>query len=226
MKIALLGAPGTGKSAIAKRAVKILNTLPLGDLIGDQTNPPGKQWKVIDGYVERLAKRTGLFQEELATIPQNLAVITERWVLEAEAQNKHINTITCGSLYETIIYSSFTTLFTPMGEGSLVYDQLFNQVMMHALGALEGSTYDYDAIFWVPWTQEHFESDQDSWNAVLNAKLPEALDGFNKVAIPLLGTDKERADRVVEVLRIIAASTSPSDDEPAVRPSTDAGEGT
>jgi hypothetical protein len=212
MKVALLGAPGSGKTAVAKRARTQLN----------KTDP----WKVIDGYVERLTLRTGLPFGELSTIPHNLAVITNRWVLEAEAQRDGLNTITCGSIYESIIYSTFSTMFVGSIEGEMLYDDRYRDVMMHALGAIEGSTYDYDAIFWLPWTQEHYEQETGTWASVVNAKIPEALDGFGKAVIPLVGTDKVRADRVVEVIRAIAEITSPPDDERSVRlrtePSPDA----
>jgi hypothetical protein len=226
MKVALLGAPGSGKSKVARLSLRRLNRLPLEKLPGDQTNPPGRQWKIIDGYVEKLQERTGLPFGEISTFPHNLAVITDRWVREAEAQGQGLNTITCGSIYESILYSTFSTLITSSREDGMVHDQMFHQVMMHTLGALESSTYDYDAIFWLPWTQEHYDQDVHSWAAVVNAKRPEALDGFSKSVIPLIGSDKVRADRVVEVIRAIAEITSPPDDEPSVRlrtePSSDA----
>jgi hypothetical protein len=204
MKIALLGAPGANKSKVARLTLARMKRLELG------------QWAVIDGYVEKLQQRTGLPYGEASGFTHNLSVITDRWVREAEAMNKGYNSITCGTIYESIMYSSFGTLFVSPYEAQMVEDQLYYQVMMQALGALESRTLDYDAIFWLPWSQRVAEEHEGTWDAVLNAKLGETLDGFGRYVITLIGTDKQKADRVVEVIRAIHKVKTPPDDEQSV----------
>src|ERR1700746_118260 len=110
MKIALIAAPGSGKTAVAKRAMNKLNKNPQWE----------SKWKVIDGYVEQLSKRTGLPFGEVSTIPHNLAVITDRWVREGEAMHRGFHTITCGSIYESFMYSSFAAMFISSNEQQMV----------------------------------------------------------------------------------------------------------
>jgi hypothetical protein len=215
MKVALIGSPGAGKTKLAQKLVRRLNKTPLEEM-------PEGRWKLIDGYVDQLQKRTALPFGALSTIPHNLAVISDRWVREAELQSQGFHTVTCGSIYESIMYSTFSTLFNSNNEAAMVYDQTHYRIMMEALGVLESRTYDYDAIFWLPWTSERELEQNGTWEAVINAKLPEMLDGFDKFAVPLRGTSKENFERVIEVIRITGTWAKIAEDEQrSVRASTD-----
>jgi hypothetical protein len=202
MKVAILGAPGAGKTKISKKLVNSLNKQ--GDL---------GQWKLIDGYVDKLRQRTNLPFGQVSTFAHNLAVITDRWVLEREAQEKGFHTVTCGSIYESIMYSTFATNFFSTQEDMMVYDQLFYKAMMEALGGLEARTYDYTAIFRLEWTVPLVTERGHTWEGVINEKLPEALDGFNKYAIPLTGTDKSKAQAAEEVIRAIWTFAEATNDD-------------
>lgn len=185
MKIAILGAPGSHKTQVANSLKRKLEKSPLEDSLA--------QWKVIDGYVEKLQERTGLPFGHMSTFPHNFTVITDRWVRESEAMMKGYNTITCGSIYESILYATFSTLFTSSVEEIMIYDQLFYKCMMEALGGLEQRTFDYDLMFFLPWTEEQEQELEGTWDAVVNAKIPEVLDGFSKHAVTLRGTDAQKA---------------------------------
>lgn len=187
-KVAILGAPGAGKSRVAKEACSLLsNKQP--------------HWAVVDGYVGALSKTTGITFGAESNFPHNLSVITHRWVKEAEVFNKGLNCITCGSIYESILYSTFTTMFKSPDEQQIMRDQIFNNVMMQALGALENTTYDYDAMFLIPLSKKLAKKADGTWNQVVDAKLPEVLDAFQKKVILLdEKTNAAKAQTVVDVI--------------------------
>lgn len=194
MKVALLGAPGAGKTKIARRVVKRLNA-------------ESKDWTVIDGYVEKLRERTGHPYGGQSDFHHTLQIIAERWILEDNAGVQQKHSITCGSIYETIIYASNRAMAPALNERGMVEDQVYAQTMMHALGALEARTFDYDAIFWIPRSTDN-PATPDTWDAVVDAKLPEVLDGFFKYAMPLIGTDKEKVERATDVITLIQSETA------------------
>src|ERR1700733_12132818 len=99
MKVALLGPPGSGKTKIANRLRKLLDG----------------QWKVVDNYIDTLVRRTGQPFGVNVNYYGHLAAITARMVAEWEAENKGLNTITCGSIFESIIYAA-TMQFMPLDE--------------------------------------------------------------------------------------------------------------
>jgi hypothetical protein len=187
-KIAILGAPGAGKTKVARKVVQLLQD-------------PEPKWIVVDGYVNQMIKQTGIQFGAKSNFPQNLSVITTRWTKEAEAYNKGLSSITCGSIYESILYSTFATMFRSPDEQQIVRDQLFNNVMMQALGAIEGTTYDYDAMFFIPLNPKVAKNAEGTWDKVIDAKLPEVLEAFQKKVILLdEKTDTAKAESIVEVI--------------------------
>lgn len=188
MKIAILGAPGSGKTKVARKAVKLLNE-------------PTNDWAVVDGYVDKLINDTGISYGAFANFPQNLSVITTRWIKEEESRRQGRNTLTCGSIYESILYTTFTTMFSSPDEGTMMREDMFNGIMMQALGAIEKTTYEYDAMFLLHYDKKTFDAKHDTWEQVVDAKLPEVLSGFNKNVILLdQKTDKAKAESIVEVV--------------------------
>ncbi len=187
IKIALLGAPGSGKSKIARKTVSLLK--------------PETDWTIIDGYVNNMSKQTGIDFGPSSNFAQNLSIITSRWIKEAEAYKKQYNTITCGTIYESIIYSTFNTIFSSPDESAIIKENYINQILMQALGALELSTYDYDAMFLLRLNEQKLKENKHTWIQVVDAKLLDALEGFNKKIIILdEKTDTEKAKTVVEVI--------------------------
>src|ERR1035437_4633844 len=153
MKVALLGAPGAGKTTVAKRLAAALNR---EERLRYEAEHPDEQkrksgsatWKVIDGYVEHLAHRTGCLYGHNGDYSHNLQVMAERWTLEAEALNKGYSTITCGSIYETILYSSLKE-FMPITEQEIVMGRDYMQTTMRFFGWMENQTYNYNELFYL-----------------------------------------------------------------------------
>lgn len=221
MKVGILGAPGSGKTKVAKAVAKELN---LTQLAAEEYNLG--EWSVVDGYVERLEKRRGRRFESPISFKEAFQIIGERWTAEEQAASNGASTITCGTLYETIIYAAFQTLNVRAGEQNLINDQIFYKGMMEALGLCEMYYYDYDAIFWLPYSAKTAIDKEHTWDLVINEKIPELLTGFYKNVIELTGTDKEKTSRVIEVSSAIYTTLYPASvDEPTVRQDSSTGEG-
>lgn len=210
LKIAIIGAPGSGKSTVARKAQSLLKV----------DNP---KWAVVDGYINELTRKTGITFGAGANFPHNFSVITTRWIKEAEHYHNGVSTITCGTIYESILYSTFPTMFkTPEEMNQNPREQLFNQVMMQMLGAIESTTYDYDAMFFLPYATKDIPTDESKfgWDHVVNAKLPEVLDAFQKKVVLLdQKTAKAKAETIVEVVKKLEefyANIAPTNDQPAV----------
>lgn len=182
MKIALLGRPGSGKTRLANALIQ----------------SRGPEWVKVDRYVERLQKRTGWPFAHLSDYRHNLAVIFERWLEEEEMQLKGYHTITCGTIYETIIYTLAQEMRLFHWEDPRLQEQekLIVSIMSRALGVLEARYFDYDALFYLP-----LEKDDDTWGMVVDQKIPEVLDAFHKSAIGLeVKSVKDRVDTVNVVI--------------------------
>lgn len=199
MKVVLLGAPGADKTKIARRIVRRLNN-------------DGKTWTVIDGYVDRLRNRTGWVFGTQSHLRNTIQILGERWTLEDEAFHKGLSSITCGGIYETMIYSAAQVIATSSlgDEDLLVAEYAIAQMTMQLLGALENHTFDYDAMFYLPLTEP-----ADSWEGVVDAKILEVLEGFFRYAVTLEGTDRQKVDRATEIIQVIEQA-SVSHDEQAV----------
>lgn len=207
LNIALLGAPGSGKTAVARKTVSLIKRS--GGELGE--------WGVVDAYVDAISRNTGIPLSVSANFPQNLSIVTARWVKEAELYHKGMSVITCGSIYESILYATLPFMLKApedMNPG----ENIFNQVMMQALGALEKTTYHYDAMFFLPFNPKMLAKNEHTWGGVINAKIPEVLEGFGKQVIVLdQKTVDAKASVVVESIskirefyaKIIAANVEP-----------------
>lgn len=197
VKVGILGAPGSGKTRFARRLSKCLNT---------ETDP----WKVIDGYVDRWTKRTGnpggpIFDHYAYKV--NLQILAERWTLEEEAAEKGYSTITCGTIFETLIYAAAQSIGIPhMTEDMMLAETHVAQTMMSNLGLLATLFYDYDCLFYLPLTNEAVKADPFGWGQVVDAKLDEVLTGQNKEAIVLDGTVKHRIQTATRTIESIQAT--------------------
>ena len=187
MKLALLGGPGSGKTVIGRRLVSRLH----------KTEP----WALIDGYVEKFCTRTGQTAGVQATYLSNVQLITERVNLEQEAQLKEVNTVTCGSIYESLIYTGVLGTVMPANEQDRIDIYSISQAFMTTLGYLERLTFDYDVLFFLPLPPELAEA--HTWEAVVNAKIPEVLEGLFKAAILLDGTPRQNVDYAEQIVRNI-----------------------
>jgi energy-coupling factor transporter ATP-binding protein EcfA2 len=193
IKIALLGAPGSGKSKLARSLSRKL------DDVG-----------IVDGYVDKLTKLTTQKYGANTSFVQEIQVLGARWAAEDAAIAQHTCVITCGTIYESIIYASSVQPWAH-NEQTLLEDHVYIQTVMSALGAMATKTFDYHALFYLPWESEG----EHSWESVVNAKIPEVLNGLGLAYVTLTGTNKQKVERVTEFIApLIVAPTE--DEQPTV----------
>lgn len=191
LKVGIIGAPGSGKTKLARKLTGCLNT-ELG------------RWKHIDGYVERLQKRVGhpfgpIFDRR--AYQWNLQVAAERWTLEDEAQQKGFNTITCGTIFETIIYAAAQSIpIARLTEDMMLVESAIAENMAAALSLLATLTCDYDALFYLPLKGES----EYAWPGVIDAKLDEVLTGQYKEAIVLDQNAQRNTETARSTIKILA----------------------
>lgn len=214
MKVALLGAPGSGKTKVGASLVRRLN------------HEFPRSFRLADCYVDALTHETGhTFGGDLTydAYRHNLQVLAQRWVIEDKWTHRGFHTITCGTIFESMIYSAAysTRLHTITDEQLLMEESYSAQVFMSMLGVMAARTFDYDALFYLP-----LEGDSTPWGRVVDDKLPEVLEGQMKYAVVLTGTHKQKVDFATDVIaRILRASQAPSDEQPTIRTSDDASSG-
>lgn len=211
LRIAIIGAPGSGKSTFAKALATKLRAEK--DEVKRQTV------KVVDGYMDSLIKRTGYAFDIFATYPQNLQILFERWTREQEAEKDGCDTlITVGSLYETILYTGLRV----NSELALKADktiQMQGRVSMEMLGVIQSLVATHDLLLFLPYTSKLLAEKGRSYDVAINEKLPEVLAGYFRPITPLAGTTKTKVqDALIAIKSIEAWKTENAavDDQPAV----------
>lgn len=200
MKIAILGAPGSGKSGFASKLMAELNTKP--KRFGN--------YRVVDKYIDKLQKQTGFnLQGASATIPQNFQILFERWTAEQKAALGGNNIIVCGSIYESILYAAIRVNNEVMREVPGATSTA--RATMQGLAMIEAEISDHDLFFYLPLKDKVKEQKGKSYDTVVDEKLPEVVSGYFKELIGLTGTDKEK---VKSALTIIRASTEEQAEPP------------
>lgn len=195
MKIALLGGPGAGKTAFAKKLATHMGK-------GEGNSRP----TVIDNYVEDLSKRTGYVFGAVATYPQNFQIVFRRWTLEQEAEHKGVDSITCGSLYETIIYAVIASNLLEESQGQDTILALQDRAAMNFFGMLETMMYSYHAIFYLPYDGKTILDKGASYDIVVDRKIPEVLEGYSKDYIRLDESEKANTQHAIDLIRAIRDS--------------------
>lgn len=206
MRIALVGAPGTCKTCVAH-------------CITDHF--PDESFSVLDGYVERLSEKTDIAFGHFAGYIGNLQVAFERVNAEQEARAFASDTslITCGTLMESIAYTTIhsqVALTTPdAGDKQAEFNRMGAAAATFSM--LVWDTWRYDHVFYLPYNDELRQERDGTWDAVLDANLPYALDAFFIDYTTLTGTNAERAEQAVAKIKEANA-------EDAVEESADAPE--
>jgi len=199
MKIGLIGAANSGKTKLAKNIAKELD------------------FKIVDNYVPRLEKTTGLAYGIFANFPQNFQILFERITQEQKFAKDGFSTITCGTIYETSIYcailSSQISINPEDTQGFMIA-----RSAMNAIGLFQAATEDYDILFYLPLSDKVKEEEGKSYNAVVDQKVSEITEGYGRYVITLnQKTLKDRSDFAIQIIKEYQASQN---DEQTIRGST------
>jgi hypothetical protein len=164
-KIALVGAPGSGKTE--------LGVWLTGAEKYAWSGPFFKRAIFLDGYVERLRTRTDLELSHMAGYTGNFMIAFERLALETGIMNnyKPEYLFTAGTLLDTLCYAQLHGAHAPTQTGELAR----LQTAMNALGMFMTDTFDYNIVFRLHRKQR---DDFPSWDNALDDIYPQALDMF------------------------------------------------
>jgi hypothetical protein len=186
MKIAILGAPGSGKTEVAGA---------LADKFGNSYTA------IVDEYVDKLSVETNVAFGHVGGFLGNLQVAFERLRCEQMADTYNADhIITCGTLVETTLYTRLyaeaRVEVAPKDEIHRELARATNAAMMY--GQLVWDTWRYDYVFVNPLPEEKVD---DSWDSILNNDLISGLEAFfiqHQVLKPT--TAEEKADWIAEFI--------------------------
>lgn len=211
LRIGILGAPGSGKSAFAK----VLAT----KLRAEKGEVKRQTVKVVDGYMDSLQKRTGYAFDIFAAYPQNLQILFERWTREQEAEKAGCDVlITAGTLYETILYTGLRI----NSDLALKSDQavrMQGRVSMEMMGVIQSLIATHDLLLFLPYTSKVAAEKGRSYDMVVNEKLPEILAGYFRPITPLTGTTKQKVQDALNAIATVEnwkAEIATVDEQPPV----------
>lgn len=180
MKIGVLGPPGTGKSKFARALAKKY------------------ELKVVDGYVNRLQKSTGLALGPWSSYPELFMVAGLRMVEEAKADE---NRIVVGTILDTLIYAAVhadIALHKNLTAHQAAY--LNGRVAIEALSMWYTDAWDYHIAFHLPYTEE---GDHEQWELNIDVAYRPVIDTYLPPYVyTLQGPAEERVELASEVIDI------------------------
>lgn len=177
IKVALLGAPSSGKTATAQ---DIKDGLPDFNIA------------ICDDYVPDIEQRSDNTLGHFASYLGNLQVALGRWERERMVirDEQPDILITCGTVVETTVYEAIDALAqanTSKQDGTLTLRALQNDkrasVTMTILGIIAYDTWDYDYAYHLP-----LDDNASASNRVVNDHIAEAADALG-VQVKEVGQD-------------------------------------
>lgn len=206
MRIAILGAPGAGKSEFAKELRDELRRTVVGF------------FAIIDGYMESLQARTHLAYGPFGNHIDDLQVVFKRREWELEVPADHI--ISVGTILDSTAHCfvrSEDTAHTPR-ELSLTRERL--RTVAETFGLLYTDTWDYDYAFYLPYRGD------DPYSRLIDTAL---VDLMRSYAPPVFSfkpevKNDEKASTAAQTITLLEAEQLPSSDRPGVRSSSEDGE--
>lgn len=193
MKIALIGAPSSGKTELAQQ---LATELP--------------DCQVVDNYVKTVEDRSNIVLGQWGTYVGNMQVALARWEAERMATKQSApNVVVCGSIIETGVYEAIEAY--SLAEVSNASERLQLDARagctMTWFGIFKNDTYDCDHAFYLPLPEDH----QDKFEALVDNQIAEAADAFEIEYITLSADRNARLQEVLGVVRENDGATSPAD---------------
>lgn len=196
LKIALIGAPTSGKTELAQQLRQALKD---------------RKVAVVDGYIQDVEQRSNVVLSHYATYLGNIQAAIGRFEAERLAEsNEPEVAITCGTLVETAVYvATLAHITNESAQGDTNY-RIVNDaraaLTMQWLGVLKIDLWDYDLAYYLP-----LEDGADRWNEVVDQHIVEAAStmGVDYTELPA-----DRSQRVGIILQeILALETTPPDEQ-------------
>jgi len=207
IKINIIGAPGAGKSRVANALAKELRKgIKQPDKEALKPKHPRKDVIVVDGYMDKLMKQTGMAYDYWADYPGNFQVLCARWAAEQQAEADQVDTdngyiIVAGSIYESILYTAMkinNDMYFNRDRVAPV--QIYGQISMQALGMFQALTIDHDLVFFLPYHAKMCLEKGRSYDTVIDSQLRGVAEGYFKPLITLDGTLKDKVNDAVKVI--------------------------
>lgn len=194
MKIGVLGPPGVGKTKFARALAKEFNL------------------RTIDGYVQRLQKKTELALGPWSSYAELFMVAGIR---QAEESYIHANakpdTITVGTIMDSFTYATLhsdVVMRKTPEHHQAAYAR--GQAAMQGMSLLYAQTWDYNVAFHLPYTEEQLGS-VEQWQRNLDLVYGTVLDSM---MVPYLYTLNGPLDeRVTLASEVIAVATKETDED-------------
>ncbi len=171
MSIALIGAPRSGKTALAEEL-----TQKLPDYI------------IVDGYAQHVSRYCDIALGPWANYIGNMMVASERMKEEVACIRKEQQFIACGTLIETMAYASMGSV----NNDKVAYARA--AAFMPFIGVLWSETWDYDGAFFL-----HVAEDAKPLHKQIEAQISTTLAMFTVPHIGLHWGDN-RAEIVLDTL--------------------------
>ena len=185
MKIALVGAPESGKTEVAEELAALLDEGTVA---------------VVDDYVSKLSDATNIAFDHFAGYLNNLQVAFKRLEAEQEAATLDCPVITCGTLMETTLYCTLhgQVVMSAPDTREKQIEFARGDTAGRTLALLVHDSWRYDHVFYLPYADERRDT---SWNSILDTDLPSALEQFFIRYEVLTGSTEERAQEAYESIR-------------------------
>jgi energy-coupling factor transporter ATP-binding protein EcfA2 len=216
LRIGLVGAPGSGKTELAR-------------LVQTELLQHTRSCKIVDGYPAAVSDRSNLALSHYATYIGNVQVAIARYEHERKAEQDLAEpmeddvVLTCGTCVETAVYTGLHALANHVDEHTTInyMNDVRAQAAMQMIALMNADVGQYDVVFHLP-----LEDREDRWTAIVEENIPEAADALSQKMIELPADRTEQVGIVVEEIskRVKEAIETAKSDRRASEPSEGEGE--